>query len=105
MTDAATRPLSRWANEGGAIEPVIANIATAPMSQSELTQLRIRTIALENVVIALLEAAPDDQRAAVRELAQTIAPRSGSTPHPLTESAALHMNHLVDRAEHFRRLR
>lgn len=105
MTDAATRALSRWTNEGGAVEPSLANLVHPPMSQTELTQLRIRTIALENVVIALLEAAPDEQRATVREMADAIAPRSGSTPHPLTESAALHMNHLVDRAEHFRKLR
>lgn len=102
MTSDVARALSRWTNEGGAVDQPVNTIDAKPMTQSELTQLRIRTIALENVVIALLESASDEQRVSVREMAEAISPRAGSVPHPITESAAVHMNHLVDRAEHFR---
>jgi hypothetical protein len=64
--------------------------------------LHIRTIALENTVIAMLELASDAQRASVRAMADAIEPRAGTSPHPLTESATMHMRHIVDRAEHFR---
>ncbi|MFM9978574.1 MAG: hypothetical protein ACKVOP_11100 [Sphingomonadaceae bacterium] len=105
MNDPMVRAMSRWDNEGGATDPDVTPGDHPPMTQAELTQLRIRTIALENVVIALLEGASEDQRASVRAMAAAIAPQAGSTPHPLTRSATLHMNHLVDRAEHFRALR
>lgn len=76
--------------------------AGAANSPTELTQLHARTIALENTMIALLESATDDQRASVRRMAAIIAPQAGTSVHELTLSAAKHMNHLVDRAEHFR---
>ena len=104
------RALSRWDNEGGAIPPGIegalifgdAQSEVPLLSNAELVQLRIRVIALENVVIALLAQAPDRQLELVREMAAYISPRPGFTQHPLTVHAAAEMIHLVERALHFR---
>jgi hypothetical protein len=104
------RALSRWDNEGGAIARGIEGgliLGDAPsevpqLSNAELVQLRIRVIALENVVIALLAQAPDRQLDLVREMAAYISPRPGFTQHPLTVHAAAEMIHLVERALHFR---
>jgi hypothetical protein len=65
-------------------------------------QLRIRVIALENLVIALLAEAPDWQLDLAREIATYISPRPGFTQHPLTIHAAAHMVDLVERAGPFR---
>ena len=102
--------LSRWDNEGGAIARDIegsSNVGDAPsqvplLTNAELVQLRIRVIALENVVIVLLAKARDRQLDLVREMAAYISPRPGFTQHPLTVHAAAEMNHLVERALHFR---
>jgi len=104
------RALSRWDNEGGAIPRGIEGALTLDdassevpvLSNAELVQLRIRVIALENVVIALLAKAPDRQLDLVREMAAYISPRPGFTQHPLTVHAAAEMIHLVGRALHFR---
>lgn len=104
------RALSRWDNEGGAgahrsspgtttdastmDEPVLTN--------AELVQLRIRVIALENVIIAVLAKASDRQLDLILEMADHITPRPEATQHPLTIQAAAQMNHLVNRAGHFR---
>jgi hypothetical protein len=104
------RALSRWDNEGGAIPrgiegaliPGDAPSEVPVLSNAELVQLRIRVIALENVVIALLAEAPDRQLDLVRRLAAYISPRPGFTQHPLTVHAAAEMAHLVERALHFR---
>ena len=102
--------LSRWDNEGGTVSNT-PQAASAPgkeesdvpeLTNAELVQLRIRVIALENVMITLLAGASDRQLDLVREMATTISPRAGSTQHPLTIHAANQMNHLVDRAGHFR---
>jgi hypothetical protein len=103
------RALSRWANEGGAVpgvlprDPLSASLE-APMPANgppELGALHIRVIALENLLIALLAKASDEQRAMAREMAGYISPRSGFTRHPLTIHAADHMVDLVERAERF----
>lgn len=103
------RALSRWANEGGA-EPGVAppeplsGVAESPMpgnGPAEIGALHIRVIALENLVIALLATASDEQRAVAREMAGYISPRMGFTHHPLTTHAADHMIDLVERAERF----
>lgn len=102
--------LSRWDNEGGAVsdsaQPTSAlgkEEGDVPeLTNAELVQLRIRVIALENVMITLLAGASDRQLDLVREMAATISPRPGFTQHPLTIHAATQMNHLVDRAGHFR---
>jgi len=104
------RALSRWDNEGGAIPRGIEGtliFGDAPpevplLTNAELVQLRIRVIALENVVIALLAKAPDRQLDLVREMAAYISPGPGITQHPLTVHAAAEMIHLVERALHFR---
>jgi hypothetical protein len=72
------------------------------LTNVELVQLRIRLIALENLVIALLAESSDRQLELVREMAAYISPRSGSAHHPLTIQAAGQMVDLVERAGHFR---
>jgi hypothetical protein len=69
---------------------------------TEAEQLRIRVIALENLVIALLAQAPAAQLALARAMADYISPRPGFTPHHLTLRAADEMRSLVDRAGQFR---
>ncbi len=102
--------LSRWDNEGGAGPrgPQGASVPAEPPSEIpqltnvELVQLRIRVIALENLVIALLTGASERQVSVAREMATYISPRAGFTHHPLTIHAAAHMVDLVERAGHFR---
>ena len=102
--------LSRWENEGGAGPggpqggPVAAEAQSqAPaLTNAELVQLRIRVIALENLVIALLADASERQLDLAREMAAYISPRPGSTHHPLTVHAAAQMVDFVERAGHFR---
>jgi len=102
--------LSRWDNEGGAlrVHPDGKLGTGAPqtdipqLTNAELVQLRVRVIALENLVIALLADASDRQIERVRELAAYISPRPGFTHHPLTIHGAAHMVDLVERSSHFR---
>ena len=104
------RALSRWDNEGGAplgghnegLHSAGAQCEVPPLTNVELVQLRIRVIALENIVISLLARSPDRQLDLVREMAAYISPRPGFTPHPLTIHAAAAMIHLIGRAGHFR---
>jgi hypothetical protein len=106
------RALSRWDSEGGAgpCGPQQGSIpegqesAVPPLTNDELVHLRVRVIALENLVIALLAQASDRQLDLVREMATYISPRPGVTQHPLTVHAAAHMVQFVHRAEHFRGL-
>ena len=104
------RALSRWDNEGGAgrdgpkeshahvlPDPDIPNLTDA-----ELIQLRVRVIALENLMIVLLAKGSDRQLTLAREMATYISPRAGFTHHPLTLQAAAHIDGLVDRALHYR---
>jgi hypothetical protein len=94
--------LSRWDNEGGAGPLGDMQSEVPQMTNAELVQLRIRVIALENLVIALLAESSDRQLDLAREMAAYISPRPGFTPHPLTIHAAAQMIHLVERAGHFR---
>ena len=104
------RALSRWENEGGAGSFQFGSGAAANASatadpvltNAELVQLRVRVIALENMLIAVLAMASDRQLDLVREMADHISPRPEATQHPLTIRAAEQMIHLVDRAGHFR---
>ena len=100
------RALSRWDNEGGAKAASLAEPTDRipELTNVELVQLRIRVIALENLVIALLADGSDRQLAVAREMAAYISPRPGFTHHPLTIQAAVHMVGLVDRAVHFQGL-
>lgn len=101
--------LSEWDNEGGAgrCGPKESTAGLPPsgipeLTNTELVQLRIRVIALENLVTALLAGAPERQHDLAHSMAAQISPRPGMTPHPLTIQAALHMNELVERAIHYR---
>jgi tellurite resistance-related uncharacterized protein len=103
------RALSRWDNEGGAgpdgpqKHPLNLDLAKVPpLSNAELVQLRVRVIALENLIIMLLAKGSDRQLELAREMAAYISPRPGFTHHPLTTKAAAHMVDLVDRAIHYR---
>lgn len=107
--DLRHRALSRWDHEGGAKHDGSPNgeaarraLAEIPaLTNSELVQLRIRVISLENVIIALLAHASEEQLKIVRTMADYIAPRPGFTHHPLTVRASAHMIDLVHRAAHF----
>ena len=74
------------------------------LTNAELVQLRIRVIALENLLIAVLAEGSERQLKVAREMAEYISPRPGATHHPLTIQAASHMRDLADRAVHFRTL-
>ena len=104
-TELRRRSLARWDNEGGAIEAVAGetHVEVPHLSNTELVQLRVRVISLENLLIAVLAEGSDRQLEVAREMAAYIAPRPGSA-HPLTTQAAHHMTDLVDRAIHFRTL-
>ncbi|MEO7410773.1 MAG: hypothetical protein ABIU10_05570 [Sphingomicrobium sp.] len=103
-SDLRRRALSRWDNEGGAVVEVArATHADVPnLTNTELVQLRIRVIAMENLLIAVLAQGSGRQLSVAREMADYISPRPGVTHHPLTIQAADHMTDLVDRAVHFR---
>ncbi|HEX5281689.1 MAG TPA: hypothetical protein VFW28_16540 [Micropepsaceae bacterium] len=102
--------LSRWENEGGAGPcgpqegPNSAEVQSEvpQLTNAELVQLRIRVIALENIVISLLAEASHRQLDLIREMAAFISPRPGFTQHPLTIQAAMQMIDLIDRAARFR---
>lgn len=79
-----------------------ASLGNPDSSQAESVQLRVRVIALENLVISLLAQSPESQLVLAREMATFIAPRPGYTPHPLTLRAAAEMRSLIDRADQFR---
>ncbi len=112
-SDAATlrqKALARWDNEGGAGPdgPQKHDLSSSviddmpPPTDAELVQLRVRVIALENLMIALLVETSDAQRNLARDMAAYISPRPGSTRHPLTIHAAHQMLTMIERAEHFR---
>src|SRR5680860_267713 len=97
--------LSHWENEGGTDTRQRDDVIDVPeLTNAELVHLRVRVIALENIIISLLAQAPDEQHELVRRMADYITPRAGSTQHPLTIEAATYMNQFVDRALHFRDL-
>ena len=101
------RALSRWENEGGAGahgrgEADAAAPDVLPLTNTELVHLRVRVIALENLVIALIAGSSRGERELAIEMADFISPRPGFTPHPMTLQAATQMVSLVERAAHFR---
>jgi hypothetical protein len=99
--------LSRWDNEGGA-GPALApatngeQVHMTDMSNADLVALRVRVIALENLLISLLATASDQQLELAREMAGYISPRPGFTHHPLTLHASAHMIDLLERSSRFR---
>lgn len=100
------RALAIWDNEGGALasETHDAMFDIAPLGDAEVIHLRIRMIAMENLLIAVLAEGSDRQIAVAQEMAHYISPRPGMTPHPLTIRAADHMTDILARAEHYRAL-
>lgn len=100
------RALARWDNEGGAWSAVAPAADSEPptpeMSNADLVALRVRVIALENLLISLLATASNEQLELAREMAGYILPRPGFTPHPLTIRAATHMIDLIARSSRFR---
>lgn len=105
------RVIGRWENEGGATSawhheaPAIAGAATVAgeIGDAEAANIRVRLIAIENIIVALLADAPDERLDLIREMANFILPRPGMTPHRLTIEAARNMLAIVERAEHYRR--
>jgi len=97
------RALSRWDQEGGAIASVSPAVHhdVPEMTKGELVLLRVRVIALENLLIAVLAEGSDRQRQTALDMADVISPREGYSQHPLTIRAAQHMTDLVRRATHF----
>ncbi|MBR7618755.1 hypothetical protein JKL49_05075 [Phenylobacterium sp. 20VBR1] len=105
------KALSRWDNEGGAslqgpqegsTEGGAAPEPAPEVTNSEIVLLRVRLIAMENLLIALLADASERQLELAREVTAYISPRPGFTHHPLTLRAASHMSDLVERAGAFR---
>ena len=105
--------LARWENEGGApersarrVDDLIAARSRLPeLTPAEWDQLRLRVIAIENLLITILAEAPDRQRELARAMAAYISPRPGFTRHHLTLGAASQMVHLIERAGLFQGLR
>jgi hypothetical protein len=103
--------LSRWENEGGALtmprhagsRDELQSVCEPASTEVELAQLRIRVIALENLVITLLAQTSNRQLELARQMASYISPRPGFTHHRPTIHAAAQMVHLAERADHFRR--
>ena len=104
------RVIGRWENEGGSVRawhremPVEEKSITVAgeIGDAETANTRVRLIAIENIIVALLANAPDDRLELIREMADFISPRPGMTPHRLTIEAARNMLAIVDRAEHYR---
>ena len=103
-TEIRQRALSRWDNEGGAVAQSAPAVAAASreLTNTELVHLRIRVIALENLMIAVLAEGSEHQRQMARDMAALITPRPGYTQHPLTVHAADHITDLVARAGRLR---
>jgi hypothetical protein len=103
------RALARWENEGGArpygpldaIHLLVSKVSLPKMGEAEMLALHVRVVALENLLIALLATASDEQLEVARDMAAYVAPRPTATPHPLTTLAAGHMTDLVERAVRF----
>lgn len=100
--DHRRRALSTWDTDGVETAQVPDGAHVPDLTNTELVQLRIRVIALENMLIAVLAEGSDRQLQVAREMADYISPRPGSTQHPLTTQAAGHMTDIADRAVHFR---
>jgi uncharacterized protein YeaO (DUF488 family) len=94
--------LARWDGEGGAATHTAVSTDLLQPTNCEFALLRMRVIALENLVITLLAEASDRQLHLARELANFIAPQPGVTPHPLALGASAHMLGLIERASQFR---
>ena len=105
--DIHRRAIGRWENEGGTLAgwshsnepPTVAG----EIGDAEAANIRVRLIALENIMVALLAGAPESRSDLIREMAEFISPRPGTTPHRLTIEAARNMVAIVERAGHYKR--
>lgn len=105
------RALARWENDGGATACGPQAIEARPEAedaadgasdpQAELVAQRIRLIALENLVIALLAAGNTDQHRLAQGMAEHIPP-PGMPGHPLAIHVAAHMGGLIEHAAQMR---
>ena len=99
------RAVGRWENEGGFLTGLDQHrlpTVVGDIGDAEAGNLRVRLIALENLVVALLAGAHDSQLDLAREMAAYISPRPGATPHRLTVEAARNMLAIVERAAQYR---
>ena len=106
-TSAHDGSIGRWENEGGdtaGLQTHERGSVVGEIGDVEDGNLRVRLIALENIVVALLAGAPESQSRLVREMADYISPRPGVTPHRLTIEASRNMIALVDRAARYKAL-
>lgn len=107
------RVIGRWENEGGSVRAwhremyFQENPATVvgEVGDAEAANIRVRLIALENIIVALLANGAEDRLELIREMAEFISPRPGMTPHRLTIEAARNMLAIIERAEHYRKNR
>ena len=81
------------------------NSARNPLTELEFEHFQARVIALENILIGLLSGSSDHQITLVREIAMQLLPQTGHTQHVSTQTAANQLAQLLERADHFRRLR
>ena len=106
-TGAHDGAIGRWENEGGdtsGLHPHERGSVVGKIGDVEDGNLRVRLIALENIIVALLAGAPKRQSELVREMAEYISPRPGTTPHRLTIEAARNITALVERAARYKAL-
>lgn len=68
----------------------------------EAGNLKVRLIAIENILVALLASASEEQLELVRRMAGYISPRQGTTPHRMTIEAARNIVATLGRAEHYK---
>lgn len=98
---------SEWENEGEASRQTgpehPASDEDPPLANADLVQLRIRVVALENLMLAVLAEGTEAQAALAKKMASYILPREGHTAHPVTIHAAQQMLHLVERASRLKR--
>lgn len=95
------RDRARPARSSAVRSPGSNELRMPEIGDPELGALHIRVIALENLLIAMLAQASDQQIELARDMARYIAPRDGFTPHPLTLHAAAHMTDLIERSARF----
>ena len=99
--------IGRCENEGGpgdaSPHSETASTVAGEIGDAEEGNIRVRLIALENLVVALLAGASETQHESIREVARYILPREGKTHHRLTIEAARNMVALVERADQFKK--
>ena len=92
--------MCRWIDGTARSQPALQTVVPQSMD-TEIEHLRMRMIAMENLLIAMLAQAPERQLELGCEMAAFISPRPGFTHHPRTVGAATQMVHLIHRARQF----